>query len=387
MKILILSASPESYATKRLAEECTAKNVESEIINPSDLYAYVSSTTAGHDRIYQRGEEKSKRIKAKSFDAIIPRVSGKGFDHGAMIVKHLTSNLHTFSTGYEPGLRACSNKFLTAQILSQAHIRNPKQILAHQPSDYSELIEMLGDFPVIGKLQRGSLGQGVFILNDALSASTSLNSFQTLGANVILQQKIDSGTPANDIRIIVIGPETKNVKIHAYKRFSLDSDFRSNYSLSGKGIKVEITDEERQMAIDAALAIGIGVSGVDIIRDINDNNKPYIIEINSTPGLSGVESITGNNVAGDIIQYCIDNYKRKEMLPGGHGTWAKVDKKGMATNNISVSQDEANTFFRKYSSIVRHLQKGGDVKLLSHSYRNQVRTIVTKEQIVKGYPK
>jgi len=316
MNHLILSNSPQSYATDRLIEEIEKREDTYEVINPADLYAYISSTTSGHDRIYKRTEDKSERILSKNFDAVIPRIGGKGFEHSVMILKQISENMNIFSTSSERGMKICSNKFLSAQVLSRRKIRNPKQVLAFQPNDYKELLELVdfksGKSPVIAKLQRGSLGVGVMILNDELAASTSLRSFQTLGASVILQKYIDSGTPANDIRVFVVGPETKEPQIFSYKRFALDTDFRSNYSISGLGEKVVITDEERQMAIDSALAVGLGVCGVDIIRDVNNDNKSYVIEINSTPGLKGVEKITGENVAGAIVDYVRDNYKRKD---------------------------------------------------------------------------
>ena len=310
MKHLILTNSPSSYATNRLIEEIKKRKDSYEVINPADLYAYISSTTSGHDRIYKKTEEKSERILSKNYDAMIPRIGGKGFDHSVMILKQISENMNIFSTAYERSVKICSNKFLSAQVLSRKKIRNPKQILSFQPSDYKELINLVDGLPCVAKLQRGSMGVGVMILTDELAASTSLRSFQTLGASVILQKYIDSGSPANDIRVFVIGPETKKPKIFAYKRYALDSDFRSNYSISKLGEKVKITDEERQMAIDAALAVGMGVCGVDIMRDSKNNDKPYVIEINSTPGLKGVEKVTGENVAGAIIDYVKENYKK-----------------------------------------------------------------------------
>jgi len=311
MKHLILSVSSESYSVKRLIEEIESRGDSYEVINPSDLYAFISSTVNGYDRIYKRGKDNSERILSKTFDAIIPRIAGGNFEHGAMIVRQLSNNMGIFSTGSERGLKICSNKLLTSQILSRSKIRNPKQVLSHQPSDYKELIDLVGGLPCVGKLQRGSLGIGVFILNDELAASTSLRSFESLKVDVILQQYIETGEPKSDIRVFVVGAETKEPKIFAYKRYALDSDFRSNYSISGQGEKVKITDEEREMAINSSLAVGLGVCGVDIIRDINNDDKPYVIECNGSPGLSGIESITGENVAGAIIDYVKDNYKRK----------------------------------------------------------------------------
>ena len=311
MKILILSSEPNSYSSKRLAEECKKrKDVEHEIINPNDLFSFISSTTSGHDRLYRKSNESSEKILSKSFDAVIPRVAGGNFDHAVMVVKQINENLGKFSTGTEYGLKICSNKLTTSQVLSAAKVRVPKQVLSYRPADYGELIDLVGGLPAVAKLQRGSQGDGVMILNDSLAASTSLKSFERLGASVILQQFIDTGEPANDIRVIVIGPEKKEPVLFSYKRYALASDFRSNYSISGLGEKVSITDEERQMAIDAAKAVSCGVSGVDIMRDVQNDNKPYVIEVNGSPGLKGIEKVSGENVAGAIVDYVFENYKK-----------------------------------------------------------------------------
>jgi len=341
MKHLILSISETSYSVKRLIEEITIRGDEHEVTNPADLYSFTNSTN-GHDRIYKRGVEKSERILSKTFDSIIPRVGGAGFEYACTIIKQLSENMKIFSTGYERGLKICSNKYLTAQVLSKAKIRNPKQVIAHQPSDFKELIDLVGGLPCVGKLQRGSLGVGVMLMETSLAASTSLRSFQSLGIDVILQQYIESGKPANDIRVFVIGPETKEPKIFAFKRYALDNDFRSNLSISGIGEKVTITDEERQMAIDAALAVGLGVCGVDIIRDVNDNDKPYVIEVNGSPGLKGIETVTGENVAGAIIDYIKDNYKKKTTISPaasmpGTGSAANEPPKDNYNKNVTIT--------------------------------------------------
>lgn len=310
MKILILSTSQSNYSTKRLVEEIETRGEEHEVVNPSDLYTFLSSTITGHDRVYRKTDGKSERLLAKNYDAIIPRVAGGNFEHALSVVKQFSQNMSIFSSGSESGLRIASNKLLTSQVLSSNKIRVPKQVYAHQPNDYKELIELVGGLPCIAKLQRGSLGNGVMILNDELAASTSLKSFETLGASVILQKFIETGEPKNDLRIIVVGAETKEPELFAYKRFALDSDFRSNYTISQLGEPVEITEEEREMSINAAKSLRLGVAGVDIMRDHENNDKPYMIEVNGNPGLKGVETVTGENIAGSIVDYVIKNHKK-----------------------------------------------------------------------------
>jgi ribosomal protein S6--L-glutamate ligase len=330
MKILIYATEP-GHSTRRLMEEISKANkkskepIEGEVIGVYDLHSYISETT-GHDRIYKRSPGKSQKLTVKSYQAVIPRLAGAGFDFGLVNLRHLSRNLDIFSTGSDTGLRICSNKFLTVQTLSEHHIRTPRHVLAHRPTDYKELIDLVGGLPVVAKLQRGSMGAGVFILNDTLAASTALRAMEQAQVDCVLTRFIDTGTPANDLRIITIGAETKNPRIFAYKRFSVDGDFRSNYSLSGKGEKVKITDEEKEMALSASRLLGGGVLGIDIMRDKKLNNKPFIIECNGAPGLAGIEAVTGENVAGAIIDYVLENYRNsgRRKVTDSSGATAKA---------------------------------------------------------------
>jgi ribosomal protein S6--L-glutamate ligase len=315
-KILITSDEPKNYSTRRLMEEIEKRSkqdkdleIKGEVLPASDFYAYLSSAN-GHDRIYKRGENKTERLKAKEYIAIIPRGNSNFVE---MFTRHVNKNLGIFTTASDFGQRISNNKFYNSQFLSHHRFRVAKQILAHQPTDHMELIKMLGGLPVVAKLQKGSAGQGIMILNEPLAASTALRSFEKLGADVVLQEFISTGEPASDLRIFVVGAETEKPKVFAYRRFAVDSDFRSNYSISKAGEPVEITEEEKEMAIDASKLLGLGVCGVDILRSEKEDGKPYIIETNSSPGLEGVEKITGENVAGAIIDYVLENYKRSNV--------------------------------------------------------------------------
>ncbi len=318
MKILIYCTQP-GHNTARLMEEIKkAANrnpkqiIEGEVVSVFDLYSYVSEVKA-HDRVYKRSPGKSEKMIVKDYSAVIPRLAGAGFDFGMVNLRHINRNLNIFSTASDTGLKICSNKFLTIQTLSEHGLRVPRHVLAHCPTDYKELIDLVGGLPCVAKLQRGSQGAGVFILETILAASTALNALEQTKTDVVLTRFINTGTPANDLRIITIGAETNDPKIFAYKRFSVDGDFRSNYSLSGKGVKVKITDEEREMALSASRLLGGGVFGCDIMRDSKDNDKPYLIEVNGSPSFAGIEAVTGENIAKAVIDYVLENYKR-----GGH---------------------------------------------------------------------
>ncbi len=307
-KVLILSDGPQS----RLVKEFADRKFEADVIAPSRFYCYLSNL-AGRDRLYLKGDGSDKensRIKVKDYAAIVPRISGSGFDYGALITKHVSENLGIFTTASEFGLKICSNKFETCQYLSRHKIRVPKQILAHSLTDFKEVIEQVGGFPFILKLQKGSQGAGVFMIRDETDASQTLRALLTTKMDLVLSQKLDSGKVANDLRVWVIGALTGDPKIYGYKRFALADDFRSNYSLSKSGETATLTDEEKDLAIRSAKALKMNVAGVDIMRDEPDKNKPYVIEVNGNPGLGGIEAVTKENIAGAVAEFVINNYKK-----------------------------------------------------------------------------
>lgn len=308
-KVLILS----NAAQKRLSEEFEKRGWEAVVHDPKDFYCYLSNQPGGFDRLYLKGPERGQRIKMSEFSAVVPRISGSGFRYGLLVLEHLSKNLKVFSTASVFGLGTCSNKFETCQFLSQNKIRVPTQVLAHGLTDYAEAIKLVGGLPVIAKLQKGSQGAGVFLLRDEIEASQSLRALRYATNDLVLSQKLDSGKPASDLRIWVIGAFLDEPKIIAYRRYALDSDFRSNYSLSGSGEKVDITPEEKQMAIDSARALRMHVAGVDIMRNKPQDDRPYLIEVNGNPGLQGVSAVTGENVAGEVAQFVVDNWNKKDM--------------------------------------------------------------------------
>ena len=346
MKILIYATEP-GHSTRRLMEEIEkankrepGKDISGEVVSVYDLHSYCSEHT-NRDRVYKRAAGKSQKLIQKDYQAVIPRLAGAGFDFGLVNLRHLNRNQNIFSTGTDTGLRICSNKFQTIQSLSEHGLPVPRHVLAHRPTDYKELIDLVGGLPCVAKLQRGSQGAGVFILNDTLAASTALRAMEQAQVDAVLCRFIDTGTPANDVRIITIGAETDKPRVFAYKRFSVDGDFRSNYSLSGKGEKVKITEQEREMALTASKLFGGGVHGVDIMRDSKDGNKPYIIEVNGCPGLAGIEAVTVENVAGAIIQYVLDNYQRNghRKQTNSQGATASEKLPGFTTEEKQITEN------------------------------------------------
>ncbi len=312
MKMLILTGSPNSYSVKRIKEEAEKRGHEVSVHYPSDFICYVSDQKSGYDKIFLKdGKEDMQRVKAKDFDVVIPRVAGHSiFEFACVVTDHLNKNMGIPTTSDAIGLRIASNKFMTSQFLSQGKVRTIKSLFSQKPADFGFIATTLDGPPIVGKTQSGSMGEGVFILSDALGISTTLGAFAKSNINIVLQKFIDSGEPKTDLRVYVVDGKVSA----AYQRFALDGEFRANYSINKKGLKVELTEEETQMAIDAAKAVGLGVAGVDILRNVKDNNKPYTIEVNGNASLSGISAVTGHNVALDIVLYA-EKIGKKSKAP------------------------------------------------------------------------
>lgn len=327
MKILILTGSPNSYSVQSLVRAIKKRKHEHEIIDPVDLYIYVSDKKQGFDRIYQ----KEKKIQKNSIDAIIPRI-GEGLEYGAVTVEHFNKNLGILSTASGSGLLCASNKMKSQMRLSQEKIRVPKMTFANKPQDYKFLVDLVEGIPCVAKLQKGSMGQGVFLIESELGVSATLQSFSKIGVNIILQEMIETDTPKYDIRAYVVGDEV----VAQYKRFALDEDFRSNYSLSHQGEKTTLTDDENEMVLDAAKAVGLAVCGVDLIRKNDKDKTPYILEVNGNASLQGIEAVTGVDVAGKIIEYVERNYKKKSPDSGSNNKGSQVDPESQFLHNIAA---------------------------------------------------
>lgn len=315
MKILILTGSPKSYSVQRIKEEAKQRKHDVVVEDPRNLMTFISSSSKGYDRVFEKSDSENdvKRVLSKNFDVVIPRFAGANlFEYGCALLEHLKGNMKIPATQWSFGLRIASNKFLSVQAFSQNKVKTMKSIFAHQPHDIGWIVEQLEGFPVVCKTLSGSQGAGVFILNDALSASTTLGAFHKLNINILLQQFIDSGKPASDIRAYIVDSQV----VAAYKRFALNEDFRSNFSISKSGEKIKLTFEQEELAVKAASAVGLeGVCAVDLI--VSDKTKlTYVVEANGNGSLNGIEKVTGKNVALKIVEYAEKISKRPSNYVG-----------------------------------------------------------------------
>lgn len=286
MNIFILSVGEHVYSTKRLYDEAVKRGHDVSIINHLKCSIKLSE---GKREIIYFGENIIDEP-----DVIIPRIGASATRHGAAVVKEFEMHA-VFSAARSLGIIRAQNKVRTLQIMNRKGIPIPDTLFSVNPENIKEQIELLGGAPVIIKLQEGTQGMGVMLAESKKSAKSIIDTFYRMNMSILLQEFI-SESNSEDIRVIVAGDKV----ITAMKRKGLDDDFRSNIHRGGSGSKVELTEQEKAMAIRAASYLGLPIAGVDLIRS---KRGPLLIEVNSTPGLQGVEAYTRINVAEGIIKY------------------------------------------------------------------------------------
>lgn len=295
MKIAILSNGNGNYSTKRLKEVALKRGHEVEIIKYRNCYASIEKN---NPTVSYKGQDLA------NFDAIIPRIASYMTRYGSAIVRQLEmQGVYTISSSI--AITRSRDKLRSMQILAKAGVGIPKTVVSRNSADIDDLIDKLGDTPVIIKLARGTHGNGVVLAETKKAAKSVLQALYLTnedGTNVLLQEfvKESAGT---DIRAFVVGGRV----VASMKRQSLDDDFRSNLHKGGEGSKIKLTEEERKMAVKAAKAMGLNVAGVDMMRS---DRGPLILEVNASPGF-GIEKITGRDVATPIIEYIELNAKRR----------------------------------------------------------------------------
>jgi ribosomal protein S6--L-glutamate ligase len=285
MKVAILSRNQKLYSTRRLLEEGLARGHEVRVIDTLRCYMNVSS---GRPSIHYKGENLA------GFDAVIPRI-------GASVTFYGTAVLRQFEMmGVTPlnesvAITRSRDKLRSLQLLSRKGIGLPVTGFAHSPDDINDLIEMVGGAPLVIKLLEGTQGIGVVLAETRKAAESVIEAFMGLKANILVQEFIKEAGGA-DIRCLVVGDKV----VAAMKRQAKAGEFRSNLHRGGSAEIIRITPEERSTAVRAAKIMGLNVAGVDILRS---NHGPVVMEVNSSPGLEGIEKATGKNVAGLIYDH------------------------------------------------------------------------------------
>ncbi|ARD21682.1 MULTISPECIES: 30S ribosomal protein S6--L-glutamate ligase [Shewanella] len=301
MRIAIMSRNENLYSTRRIKEAAVARGHEVQIVDPLACYMNINMMAPS---IHMRGEELPK------FDAVVPRI-------GASVTFYGTAVLRQFEMmGVSPlnesvAISRSRDKLRSLQLLSRKSIGLPVTGFANKPADVPDLLDMVGGAPCVIKLLEGTQGIGVVLAETRKAAESVIEAFMGLKANIMVQEYIEEAGGA-DIRCFVIGDKV----IAAMKRQGAEGEFRSNLHRGGSATVVKLSPEERSTAVRAAKTMGLNVAGVDILRS---KHGPLVMEVNSSPGLEGIETSTGIDVADKIIQFIEKNAKAKSTKTKGMG--------------------------------------------------------------------
>lgn len=301
MKIGILSRQPKLYSTQRLAEEARKRGHTVRVIDTLRCYMNITSHKSS---IHFKSETLS------DFDAVIPRIGASITFYGAAVVRQFEM-LGVFSVNESVAITRSRDKLRALQLLSRKGIGLPITSFAHSPDDIPDLIKMVGGPPLVIKLLEGTQGIGVVLAETQQAAESVIEAFLGMQANIMVQEYVKEAK-GTDIRCFVVGDKV----IAAMQRQAKPGEFRSNLHRGGQASLTELSRDERKTAESAARIMGLNVAGVDIMRS---ERGPLVLEVNSSPGLQGIEQITGENIAGMIIDFIEHNAKRNKTRTRGKG--------------------------------------------------------------------
>lgn len=284
MNIGILSRNPTLYSTRRLKEAATSRGHTVEVV---DYLRCIMNITAHRPQVMYRG-------KSLHYDAIIPRIGASHTFYGTAVVRQFEMR-GVFPTNESQAITRARDKLRSLQLLAREGIGLPVTGFAHSPKDIDGLIETVGGAPLVIKLLEGTQGIGVVLAETQKAAESVIMAFKQLDANILVQEFIKEAGGA-DLRAFVVAGKV----VASMKRQGPPGDFRSNLHRGGTAEKIKLTPEERSTAVRAARTMGLEVAGVDLIRS---NHGPVVLEVNSSPGLEGIEAASGVDVAQKVIEF------------------------------------------------------------------------------------
>lgn len=296
MRIAILSANPNLYSTQRLVEAANIRGHEGIVVNHLDCQVMIEG---GRPSILYEGRE------LDPIDAIVPRIGASVTDYGCAIVRQFEM-MKVFTTAKSQAITRSRNKLRSLQVLSKAGVGLPKTVFANHPKNgnVAQLIKLVGGPPVVIKLLEGTQGIGVVLAETAKAAKSTIEAFYGLKKHVLVQEFVAEAKGA-DLRAFVVGGKV----VGAMKRQGLEGEFRSNIHRGGNAVAVHLTPDEEATAIEAARALGLKVAGVDMLPS---ERGPLVLEVNSSPGLEGIEKATRVDVASEIITYIEEKIRADE---------------------------------------------------------------------------
>lgn len=285
MKLAILSCSPNCYSTRRLREAAVHRGHSVKVL---DTLKFAIDLEEGRPDLY------FKQKQLSHYDAVLPRIGASITYFGTAVVRQF-AQMDVFCANSSAGISNSRDKLRSLQILSKHHIGIPQTTFVRDKKDVLPAIERVGGAPVIIKLIEGTQGIGVLLAEKQQMAEAIIELLQSQKQNVLIQKFVKE-SKGKDIRAFVVGDRV----VAAMRRVAQGAEFRSNVHRGGKTEKVELSEEYRETAVRAAQIMGLRIAGVDLLES---NEGPQIIEVNSSPGLEGIEGCTRLDIAGAIIDY------------------------------------------------------------------------------------
>ena len=301
MKIAMLARNPDLYSHRRLVEAAEQRGHQMEIINTLLVYMNITS---------HRPEVRYKGEILTGFDAVIPRIGASITFYGLAVLRQFEV-MGVYPLNESVAIGRSRDKLRSLQLLARKGIGLPVTGFAHATQFTDDLIEMVGGAPVVVKLLEGTQGVGVILGETHNSAKSMVEAFRGVKTHILVQEFIKEAG-GSDIRCLVIGEKV----VATMKRQGKEGDFRSNLHRGGTASTIKITPEERSTAVRAARTLGLNFAGVDLLRS---NHGPVVMEVNSSPGLEGVENATGIDVAGKVIEFIEANAKPNKTRTRGRG--------------------------------------------------------------------
>ncbi len=297
MKIGILSRNAALYSTRRLVEAIESRGHEARVIDHLKCDIVIEQDKPD---IYYKGESLS------DLDAVIPRIGASVTFYGTAVVRQFEM-MDVFTAVESQALVRSRDKLRSLQILASSGVGLPKTVFTNYSKEVNKLIDSVGGAPLIIKLLEGTQGYGVVLAPTKKAAQSIIEAFHSMKARVIVQEFIQESKGA-DIRAFVVD----NKVVGAMKRQGKEGEFRSNLHQGGSGSLIKLSKKEREAALTAAQAMGLPIAGVDMLQS---ERGPLILEVNSSPGLEGIEKATEKDIAGSVARYVINSVEEKRNKP------------------------------------------------------------------------
>ncbi len=301
MNILIMSRNKRLYSTTRLVAAAEERGHDVRVIDPLRCYMKIG---AADPQIRYRGEA------LKGYDAVIPRIGASITFYGTAVLRQFEM-MGVYPVNESVAVSRSRDKLRAMQLLARKGIGLPVTGFGHAPDDTQDLLQLMGGAPLVLKLIEGTQGVGVVLAETDKALESVVDAFRGLDANFLIQEFI-SEAAGTDLRCFVVGDKV----VASMSRKGREGDFRSNLHRGGSAKAEKITPQERKVAVQAAKIMGLNVAGVDMVRS---NHGPLVLEVNSSPGLEGIEESTGKDVAGHIIDFIEKNHKAGRTKTRGKG--------------------------------------------------------------------